>query len=308
MEERSTLAPKRVGFVGLGNMGRPMATNLARAGFHLVVRDSDPARAKEFATDLDCIVAELPQAFADVDFLVTMLPEGHVVREVMVEWMGGIGSALPKGSVVIDMSSSVPAGTRALAGLLAENGVAMVDAAVSGGIGGAEDGTLALMIGGEQEDVRRAHEVLECLGTRLFHLGPVGAGHAMKALNNFVGATSFTAACEALAIGRTLGLDPAVMVDVLNASTGRSFSTENSIKAQVLTGEYGSGFRLPLLAKDVRIAADLSRETSIEAPVCAAVDARWAEALAALGQSAMHSEAHRQWWPVDLSTKSTPAD
>jgi 3-hydroxyisobutyrate dehydrogenase len=143
--------------------------------------------------------------------------------------------------------------------------------------------------------------VLETLGQRIFRTGPLGSGHAMKALNNFLGASAYTTAAEALAIGKEFGLDPRVMLDVINASTGRSFNTEVVLKDDVITGRYGTGFALGLLAKDVGIAAGLAEAVGVDAPASRLVRDRWAEAAAALGFAADHSEAHKQWWPIDLS-------
>jgi 3-hydroxyisobutyrate dehydrogenase len=144
--------------------------------------------------------------------------------------------------------------------------------------------------------------VLEVLGARIFRTGPLGSGHAMKALNNFLGAAAYTTAAEALAIGHEFGLDPAVMLDVINASTGRSFNTEVVLKDDVITGRYGTRFALGLLAKDVGIAADLAEAVGVDAPACQLIRRRWAEAAADLGFATDHSEAHKRWWPIDLRT------
>lgn len=177
----------------------------------------------------------------------------------------------------------------------------MVDAPVSGGIARAETGTLSLMVGGQDEEAfALVRPVLEVLGERIFRTGPLGSGHAMKALNNFLGASAYTAAAEALAIGKEFGLDPAVMLDVVNTSTGRSFNSEVVFKNDVITGRYGTGFALGLLAKDVGIAAGLAESVGVPAPALELVRRRWAEAADGLGFAADHSEAHKQWWPTDL--------
>jgi 3-hydroxyisobutyrate dehydrogenase len=142
--------------------------------------------------------------------------------------------------------------------------------------------------------------VLETVGERIFRTGPLGSGHAMKALNNFLGASAYTTAAEALAIGHEFGLDPRVMLDVINTSTGRSFNTEVVLKDDVITGRYGTGFALGLLAKDVGIAAALAEAVGVDAPACKLVRRRWAEAAAELGFAADHSEAHKRWWAIDL--------
>jgi 3-hydroxyisobutyrate dehydrogenase len=296
------MAPAPVGFVGLGNMGRLMAANLAAAGFPLVVRDSDPGAQQRFIDANGGAPAGAPGDFKDTSVVVTMLPDGAAVREAVLGWQGGIASALRPGSVVLDMSSAEPVGTQKLAADLAPLGVRVVDAPVSGGIARAETGTLSLMVGGTDEEAfELAKPVLEVLGERVFRTGPLGSGHAMKALNNFLGATAYTAAAEALAIGKEFGLDPAVMLDVVNTSTGRSFNSEVVFKNDVITGRYGTGFALGLLAKDVGIAAGLAESLGIPAPALELVRRRWAEAADGLGFATDHSEAHKAWLPTDLS-------
>jgi 3-hydroxyisobutyrate dehydrogenase len=290
-----------IGFVGVGNMGRRMAANLAAAGFSLVVRDSDAAAQRRFVDAHGGRPADSPRAFAGATVVVTMLPDGRAVREAVLGWQGGIAAALAPGAVVLDMSSSDPVGTRALAEDLTAGGVKVVDAPVSGGIAGAESGTLSVMAGGHDEEAfALVRPVLETVGARIFRTGPLGSGHAMKALNNFLGASAYATAAEALVIGKKFGLDPRVMLEVVNSSSGRSFNTEVVMKEDVITGRYGTGFALGLLAKDVGIAADLAESVGVRAPALELVRRRWAEAAAALGFAADHSEAHKQWWPTDL--------
>jgi 3-hydroxyisobutyrate dehydrogenase len=198
------------------------------------------------------------------------------------------------------MSSSDPPGTRELGAALEELGVALVDAPVSGGVPKAESGTLAIMVGGGDEGaVERARPLLEILGERLFRTGPLGSGHAMKALNNYVAAAGFTAASEALIVGHRFGLDPAVMVEVLNASTGRNFSTEFTLVHHVLPRTFATGFALGLLAKDVAIAADLGEAVDAEAPLSRLLRQLWAEAAESEGADVDHSAALRHWEAVN---------
>ena len=248
----------RIGFIGVGNMGAPMAANLAKAGHDLVVCDADPDRAASVAAEINATAGGLAAAAA-CDAIVTMLPDGKVVRHVLLEADGGgvLAGAKP-GLVVIDMSSSEPSITRTTGAALADKGAALIDAPVSGGVPRAITGELAIMIGADdQAALATARPLLEVLGARLFEVGPLGAGHAAKALNNFAAATAMAAASEALAIAKRFGLEPATLVDVLNASTGRSFVSEVVLKDHVVTGAYATGFAAGLLAKDVRIAAEL---------------------------------------------------
>src|SRR5205085_3705445 len=167
---------------------------------------------------------------------------------------------LPKGALVVDMSSSDPAGTRALGTALEARGVGMLDAPVSGAVVGARDATLAIMVGGEQKDFEKAKPILAAMGKQIFHVGPLGAGHAVKALNNYLGAAGTLAGFEALLIARAFGLAPKPMLEAINASTGRNWTTERKIPLQVLTGAFASGFKLALMTKDVAIAAALARD------------------------------------------------
>jgi 3-hydroxyisobutyrate dehydrogenase len=291
-----------VGFVGLGNMGWPMAHNLSVAGFPLIVHDADPARSSRFAAEHGCERAETASDFADAGVVVTMLPDDRAVADVVLRWDGGIAAALTRGAVVVDMSSSNPVGTRALGDELAESELELIDAPVSGGITRATDGSLAIMVGTDSEAAfDRARGVLEVLGGRLFRTGPRGSGHAMKALNNFLGASAYATLAEALRIGEYFGLDPNGMLDVINNSTGRSFNSEIVFPQDVVTGRYGTGFALGLLAKDAGIAAALADAAGVDAPACHLVAERWAAAAAGLGPAADHSEAHKQWEPQSVS-------
>ena len=291
-----------VGFIGLGNMGWPMARNLRRAGHPVVVHDADAPRAARFVEAFGGVAASSPEDFADAAVVVTMLPDGRAVAQAILEWQGGVAAALASGSVVVDMSSSNPLDTQALGGLLAPYGLGLVDSPVSGGITRADSGTLTLMVGADDpRAIERAEPVLNVLGGRLFLTGPLGSGHAMKALNNYCGAASYTTTAEALAIGQHFGLRGEIMLDVLNASTGRSFNSEVVFKEEVVPGRYATGFALALLAKDVGIAAALAESSGLETPVCGLVSRRFADALEALGAGADHSEAHKAWWRVALA-------
>jgi 3-hydroxyisobutyrate dehydrogenase len=284
-----------IGFVGLGRMGRPMAANLGRAGYELVVRDADVERQRRFAGEHGCAAATCPADFAGASVVVTMLPTEADVRDALLG-QRGLAPVLAPGAVVVDMSTSAPQGTRETGALLAGIGVALVDAPVSGGVPKAEDGTLTIMLGGDDEAaVGRALPVVEALGERIFRTGSLGTGHAMKALNNFVAAAGFTAAAEALLVGRRFGLEPAVMAEVLNASTGRNFSTEFTLVSHVLPRTFATGFALGLMSKDVGIAAGLADAVGVESPLSHLVRDRLAAAAADLGPGVDHSAAVLHW-------------
>jgi 3-hydroxyisobutyrate dehydrogenase len=288
---------RTIGFIGLGNMGVPMAANLKRGGFEVVAFDLDPARAEAFAKEHGAkATASLADLGKAVDAVVTMLPTGREVRDALFTMQGGaLAANLKPGAVVIDMSSADAVGTRALGAELAARKLVLVDAPVSGGVPRAKDGSLAIMIGGDEAAVARVKPVLARMGSKLFEVGSLGCGHAMKCLNNFLAGTSFAAAAEAVTVGRKFGLDPKVMIDVINVSTGRSFASENLIQQHVLSGAFGTGFALGLLAKDVRIAADLADQIGVDAPVGRLVRDLWADARDNLGGDQDHTRAATHW-------------
>ena len=288
--------PLTVGFVGLGNMGWPMAANLHAAGFPLVVRDVAAHTQERFAAAHPSVtVARAPGDFAPAAIVVTMLPDGGAVQDALLGW--GIAAALKPGSIALDMSSSAPTETVKLASEAGSFGIKVVDAPVSGGVPRAVTGELAIMVGGAAGDVAAVQPVLRVLGDpeRQFRTGPLGTGHAMKALNNVVAAAISCVTAEALVTGKKYGLDPGTMVDILNASTGRSFVSEFNYGAEVLTGRYGSGFRLALMAKDVRIAASAAASAGVDGPMIALTNERWAAAAGTLDPAADVSQAHQAW-------------
>ena len=293
-----------VGFIGLGNMGRPMSVNLARSGFEVVGYDADPEAAEAFAASTGCRTAPTLAALADAATVaVTMLPTGAIVCRVLLDEEGGaladgLGVGNSGGGLVIDMSSSEPVGTRALGKALDERGIALVDAPVSGGIPKAVDGTLAIMIGADSEAAaQRAEPVLRAMGDRLFRAGPLGAGHAAKALNNYAAAAAFTAAAEALIVGEAFGLERATLLTIINNSSGRSFNSEVPIEKEVLPRTFATGFKLGLMAKDVAIAADLAEALGIDAPLSRDMRDRWAAAGEALGPDTDFTRAVTLWEP-----------
>jgi 3-hydroxyisobutyrate dehydrogenase len=229
------------------------------------------------------------EAAEGVDALITMLPDGDAVREAVLEAL----PALPQGAIVIDMSSADPASTRALAPALRSKGIEILDAPVSGAVAKAKDGTLAIMVGGDREVFEKSTPVLRALGKELFHVGPLGAGHAVKALNNYLGAAGTLAGFEALLVAQAFGLDARAMLEAINASTGRNSTTERKIPQQVLTGAFASGFKLALMAKDVGIAAGLARDLGVEAPYLKETLRLWRAAQKRLHAQADHTEIFR---------------
>lgn len=295
--------PERVGFVGLGQMGAPMARNLAGAGFRLALLDARPGVAAGLGLD-----AELPADGAGVGaacrVVITMLPDGAIVRDAVLGERG-IAATLAPGGVVIDMSSSSPVGTRQLGTDLAARGIALIDAPVSGGVKRAVDGSLAIMAGGDAAVIERCRPILAAMGRQIFATGPLGSGHAMKALNNYVSAAGLAAAAEAVLAGSRFGLDPETIVGILNASTGRNNSTEIKFPQFILPRRFTSGFSLGLMVKDLRTALDVAQATGTPAPVAESVVGAWAAAEKLLGGQADHT-AVVQYWEALLESKPQP--
>jgi 3-hydroxyisobutyrate dehydrogenase len=275
-------------------MGAPMAACVARAGHALTVHDNVRERALRAGTDLGCRVADGLDGLAASDFVVTMLPTGQIVRDLYLH--EGLAQRLRPGAIAIEMSSSDPMGTRELGAALSTFGIALIDAPVSGGVPRAIQGTLTIMLGGDDPvAIDRARPLLRAMGDRLFDTGGLGSGHAMKALNNFVAAAGFAACAEALLAGQRFGLDPARMIEILNVSTGRSFHTDLVLREHVVEGKFATGFQLGLLAKDVRIAADLAHKLRLDSPLARLVSERFETACDALGFTRDHTEAIKAW-------------
>jgi len=279
-----------VALVGLGRMGAPMARRLLAARYRLRVYDARPRARAAFAQQQGATVcASAAEAAQGARVLITMLPDGAAVRAALLGRHGAAAN-LARGAVVVDMSSSDPGTTRRLGRALAARGVAFLDAPVSGRVIGARDGTLTIMVGGAAAALARVRPVLGHLGTRIYHCGPAGAGHAVKSLSNAIAAAGTVAAFEALLVGRALGLDPKLINDVWNASAGRNTTTEQKIPTQVLTRAFASGFALSLMAKDIGIAASLARTTGVDAPLMRRSLALWRAAERRLPRGADHTE------------------
>jgi 3-hydroxyisobutyrate dehydrogenase len=286
-----------IGFIGTGNMGEFMVANLAKAGFAVTVHDQDAARAEALAARTGVKSGQLADV-AKCNICVTMLPTSKIVSAVLFDQDGGafINAAAP-GTIVIDMSSSEPEDSRTTAARLGKQGIIFMDAPVSGGVVRAQTGTLTIMVGCDDADaVEAARPALAAMGERIFLVGKVGGGDAMKAANNFVAAASYAALAEALAMGKAFGLDPSMMVDIINLSTGRSFNSEVVMKDHVVTGRFDTGFAIGLLAKDVGIAAVLGEQQGVDAPLSQLVRARYADAVAKVGFGADNSEAICGWY------------
>lgn len=282
---------KKIGFIGVGHMGTPMASRLHHAGFDLVLMDADPSAAASLAATLGG-TAQVAGHGADLgvrcDLIITMLPTSAIVKEVLVGKSGVLAAARP-GTWFLDMTSGVPNQTQDLAKVVADAGSTLLDAPVSGGVARARTGDLAIMVGGTDTQVEAVRPVLSAMGSRILHTGEVGSGHAMKALNNLVSAGGFLVAVEALMIGARFGLDPGVMVDVLNVSSGSNNSTQKKCKQFVLSRTFDSGFGLDLMVKDLTIALGIAQNKHTPAPFSSLCRELWASAAAVLGPGQDHT-------------------
>ena len=279
-------------FLGLGAIGAPMAARLAR-GARLTVWNRTHSRAEEFARAHGARCAATPrEAAAGAEVVVTCLPTSREV-EALLEGPDGLLAGLAAGALLIDCTSGDPAGSRRIAARLAERDVAFADAPVSGGTNGAASGTLTIMVGAEPAVFERAHPVLALMGSRIELVGAVGAGHALKAVNNALLAVNILAVGEGLAALVKAGVSPRTALEVVNGSSGRSFVSETLVPERVLTGAWPRTFRLALLHKDVEIARELLRETGVAAPVLDLAGELFGRARAALGESADYLEAIR---------------
>ncbi len=279
----------QVGFVGIGNMGAPMVRNLAKAQVPVLAYDLRPEAVEAVTAESNLVTAasSLADAGQKCTTVITMLPTGAHVREAVLG-ENGIASKMAPGSIIVDMSSSEPTGTVELAKELEGRGLHLIDAPVSGGVPGAEKGTLALMTGGPDDVVARIEEPLNAVGN-IYRTGPVGSGHAAKALNNFLSAASLVATSEALLVAQKFGLDGAKMADIWNASTGRSNATENKLHQHILNRKFAAGFTLKLLDKDVRIARSLAESLDVKADYLDRVSELLSEGLEDLGDDADHT-------------------
>ncbi|HEV8600437.1 MAG TPA: NAD(P)-dependent oxidoreductase [Gemmatimonadales bacterium] len=288
----------RIAFLGLGAIGRPMAVHLAKR-HQLTVWNRTLERAREFASEHAARAAATPrEAAAGAEAVLTCLPTSQDV-ERLLEGADGLEAGLERGALLLDCTSGDAATSRRIAARLAQRGVAFADAPVSGGTNGAEAGILTVMVGGDQAVYERAVPVLQAFGKLIVHMGPLGSGDAMKAINNALLGVNILALAEGLTALVKAGVNPRLAVDTLNASSGRSFVSEKLIPERVLTGTWPNTFRLALLDKDVAICLALLQELRLSAPLLERAGALLHEARAELGEQADYLE------PIKLQERRT---
>lgn len=298
-----------VAFLGLGAIGRPMAARIAAAGHPLAVWNRSADRARAFVATLGGRAATSPaDAVRDADVVITCLPTSREV-EGLLDGPDGLLAGVEARHVVVDCTSGDPAGSRGIAARLRERGAGFLDAPVSGGVTGAESGTLTVMVGGDPALLEQVRPVLRTFGRKIVHCGDVGAGDALKAVNNALLAVHIWSAAEGLATLTKAGVSPDVALDVINASSGRSNTSMNLFPDRVLTRAFPRTFRLALLEKDVGIAAEVARETRTPAPMIQLTAELFTASRAQLGEDADHVEAVRVvegWAGVEIAAGARP--
>jgi 3-hydroxyisobutyrate dehydrogenase-like beta-hydroxyacid dehydrogenase len=270
----------RVGFIGLGIMGSRMAASLRRAGHELTVYNRTRATADAWAAEHGASVAATPaEAGAAADVVITMVVDGDQVREVLLG-PGGVAEGAAPGTLCVDMSTIAPSQTRAIGSALAARGLSLLDAPVTGSAPRAEDGTLTIMVGGEQADFERAQPLLEAMGRLVLHVGPLGQGEMLKLVNNAVAAANAATLAQALVVAKATGVDLQALVAVMGAGSGGSAML--ALKAgPMIEHDYTTLFKLEHMLKDVRLCLEEGQAAGVPFPVAAATR----EALnAALGR------------------------
>jgi 3-hydroxyisobutyrate dehydrogenase len=289
----------KIVFIGVGNMGKPMAANLVKGGHEVFLYDAKPSLASSVAQEIGATPLGQFRDAAAAEMIITMLPEGKAVREVALS-EGGVAAWTKPGTIWVDMSSSQPMITRETGTALAKKRIVLIDAPVSGGVPRAVNGTLTIMIGGDDSAaIAKIKPVMSLMGKTLFEVGKLGSGHAAKALNNVVGACNFAVLAEALLIAERYGIDQEKLVDIVNVSTGQSFASTVVMKNYILPKTYDTGFAIGLMAKDVNIAAELGEQLGCATPHVRLTNKRWAEARDSLGDGEDNSKAILAWRKID---------
>jgi 3-hydroxyisobutyrate dehydrogenase len=293
-----------ISFLGLGSIGRPMAARIAGAGLPLTVWNRTASRAEQLTRDGRAKAAATPaEAVRDADVVITCLSNSPDVAS-LIDRSDGLLDAMKRGSVLVDCTSGEPGTSRRIAARLAERGVDFLDAPVSGGVTGAEKGALTIMVGGNPNVLERVRPVLSTFGQKIVHCGDIGTGHTVKAMNQALLAIHIWTAGEALVTLVKEGVRPAVALDVINASSGRSNASMNLFPERVLTRAFPRTFRLALIDKDIGIAAAVARDNGVPAPVMQLAADLFKIAHGALGEAADHVETVKvieQWAGVEIA-------
>ncbi|NHM31403.1 NAD(P)-dependent oxidoreductase [Neobacillus terrae] len=284
-----------VGFIGLGKMGMPMAKNLLNSGFGVFGTDVNETAVSEFVS-IGGKTGNMLEWLNKVDSIILMLPSSKIVNQVIdevIEHYTPEHQSNENPLIIIDMSSSYPAETRKNLLKLGGSNIQFMDAPVSGGVKKAISGTLTIMAGGSADLFSKCKRLLEAMGSNIFHVGPIGSGHLIKAINNYLSATHLLASCEAVQLLQSFEVDPATAINVFNQSTGRSGSTEYKFPSFILTESYDSGFNLELLRKDLEMATRLFSDSEAATKLPQFIFEKFDEASRSLAQNADHTEIYQ---------------
>ncbi|OYD06648.1 2-hydroxy-3-oxopropionate reductase [Paludifilum halophilum] len=283
---------EKIGFIGLGIMGKPMARNLIKAGYRLVVYNRTREKAESLIGE-GVEIAATPRDVAErSDVVITMLPDSPQVREV-ITGEDGLFEGAGEGSLLVDMSTISPVVARELSTQARERGLGMLDAPVSGGESGAEKGTLSIMVGGSEGEFERARPLFEVMGTTMTHVGEAGAGQVVKACNQIVVALTIEAVSEALVLGSKSGVKPALIIDVLSGGLAGNRIMETK-RSNFLEHDFNPGFKMELHHKDLGIALASAREYGVSLPLTALVD-QIQGSLVAKGEGSQDHSALLTW-------------
>lgn len=293
-----TPSVKNVGYIGLGNAGFSMASNIPKSGYNLVVHDADAEKVQRAAKEWPNTTAwnGKPEQFQECEVIITMLPQGKIVRDVLFG-KSNIASGLKPGTIIVDTSSSSPFDTQELGKELAQHQLQLVDAPITQTYMHATDaGESTLMVGSDsKESFEKVEPILRCMAGYIFHMGKLGNGHAMKTLNNYIMASAICALSDSLVTGQKYGLDPQQMIDVLNVGTGVCFPTLDTFRRDGITGRYNSGFGLALLVKDLGITDEFMKHNKFETELPALTKRYLNDALQEVEPMADHTKCLVGW-------------
>ena len=259
----------KIGFIGLGAMGKPMACNLIAAGYEVHAFDVVEAAVKEMEGKGAIGSATAGELASKVDVIICSLPNAKIVEGVMCS-KGGVFENCKEGTIIIDMSSVAPNSTKAMAKKAAEKGISYMDAPVSGGVSGATAGTMTIMIGADDATFDKVKPVFDVLGKNIYHVGEVGGGDAIKMVNNLLLGCNMAALAEALTLGVKCGLSVETMKEVISVSSGRSYAMDAKLEKFIMADQFTGGFAVDLQYKDLGLALEASRDEKVPLPMTAA--------------------------------------
>jgi len=275
---------KTVGVIGLGNMGRGMARSAQRGGYRVLGFDAAPGVAEGLQADGIEPRASIATIASEADVLILSLPTSAIVEEVVLG-QGGVASSGRPGLIVVDTTTADPASTKKVAAALAECNIGFVDGPVSGGPKGAATATMTMVLGGSEADVAAVEPILAVISAKRVHVGPVGAGHVTKIINNMLTGVHLLAASEAVRAAQASGVDPEKLVEALNGGSGRNSATLTNYPTWIFNDTFDSGFTMKLMRKDVRLAMALLDGVHANAPIAQEAGRLWAASEASIGDA-----------------------